>query len=45
MPDEELIGLAEGDKLWEPVTLTEQVNRMLADPQSESFVVAQARGI
>ncbi|TXT35717.1 MAG: hypothetical protein FD138_1246 [Planctomycetota bacterium] len=38
MPDEELNKLADGGKLRDPKTLTAQVNRMLADPKSESFV-------
>ncbi len=38
MPDDELNKLADGGKLRDSQTLTAQVNRMLADPKSESFV-------
>ncbi|MEZ5351268.1 MAG: DUF1592 domain-containing protein [Bryobacteraceae bacterium] len=37
MPDEELFGLADQDKLHEPAILDAQVARMLADPKSAGF--------
>ena len=37
-PDDELNKLADNKKLRDPKMLTAQVNRMLADPNSESFV-------
>ena len=38
IPDDELIGLAAKGRLRNPVTLEQQVRRMLADPRSEAFV-------
>jgi hypothetical protein len=38
VPDDELLGLAVGDKLKEPAVLEQQVRRMLADPRSEALV-------
>lgn len=38
MPDDELVKLADAGKLRDSKTLTAQVNRLLADPKSESFV-------
>jgi len=38
IPDEELLQLAEADKLHEPETLREQVSRMLNDDRSKSLV-------
>lgn len=38
MPDDELVKLADTSKLRDAKTLTAQVNRMLSDPKSESFV-------
>ncbi len=37
LPDDELLTLAEQDRLGEPDVLREQVRRMLADPRSEAF--------
>jgi hypothetical protein len=37
IPDDELLKLAEQGKLREPVVLTDQVKRMLADPRSSRF--------
>lgn len=37
MPDDELLELAEQDKLHEPQQLREQVERMLRDPKSAAF--------
>ncbi len=37
MPDEELLQLAEEGKLSEPMTLREQVERMLRDPKASAF--------
>ena len=37
IPDEELLALAEGDKLREPAVLAAQVKRMLADKKSSSL--------
>ncbi|TVQ02953.1 MAG: DUF1592 domain-containing protein, partial [Planctomycetaceae bacterium] len=37
MPDEELLTLAEGNELHRPERLTEQVERMLADPKAVAF--------
>jgi hypothetical protein len=37
MPDEELLALAEKQKLAEPLTLRNQVERMLKDPKAASF--------
>ncbi len=37
LPDEELLKLAEQNKLREPATLTAQVNRMLTDPRARRF--------
>jgi mono/diheme cytochrome c family protein len=39
MPDDELVALAESGRLNEPVTISQQVDRMLQDPRSEAFVV------
>jgi mono/diheme cytochrome c family protein len=39
IPDEELLTLAERGRLKEPAVLERQVQRMLADPRSESLVV------
>jgi mono/diheme cytochrome c family protein len=38
MPDDELFKLAGAGRLHDPVVLTAQVQRMLADPKSEQFV-------
>ncbi len=38
LPDEELLGLAEGGKLRNPSVLDQQVRRMLADRRSEALV-------
>ena len=38
IPDEELLNLAEHQKLHDPAVLTQQVRRMLADPRSESLM-------
>ena len=38
IPDEELLDLAEQNKLHEPSTLEAQVERMIADSRSEAFV-------
>ena len=38
MPDDELFRLAASGELLKPAILTKQVNRMLAEPQSEAFV-------
>ncbi|MFQ5982333.1 MAG: DUF1592 domain-containing protein [Woeseiaceae bacterium] len=38
IPDSELLAVAEAGHLWEPATLKEQVNRMIADPRFERFV-------
>ncbi len=38
IPDEELLGLAEGGKLHEPAVLQAQVTRMLADARASSLV-------
>jgi cytochrome c551/c552 len=38
IPDEELLHLAEHGKLRDPVVLTAQVKRMLADPKSKALV-------
>lgn len=38
MPDDELMGLAEANKLSDPAMLREQVNRMLDDPKSLAFI-------
>lgn len=38
LPDEELIALAEADKLSRPETLHAQVERLLNDPRAERFV-------
>jgi len=37
IPDDELLDLAEKNKLREPAVLTQQVRRMLADPRSAAF--------
>jgi hypothetical protein len=37
MPDAELSGLADGDKLHEPAVLQAQVKRMLADPRARAL--------
>jgi hypothetical protein len=37
IPDDELLDLAEKNKLREPAVLTQQVKRMLADPRSAAF--------
>jgi hypothetical protein len=37
MPDEELLQLAEAGKLSQPMTLREQVERMLRDPKASAF--------
>jgi cytochrome c551/c552 len=37
IPDEELLGLAEKNKLSEPAVLSAQVSRLLADPRSKAF--------
>jgi hypothetical protein len=37
MPDDELLGLAEGGKLRAPATLDAQVKRLLADPRSSAL--------
>ncbi len=37
IPDDELLALAEQEKLREPAVLTTQVKRMLADPRSRRF--------
>jgi cytochrome c5 len=37
MPDEELLLLAEAGKLSQPITLREQVERMLRDPKASAF--------
>jgi len=37
MPDDELLGLAEADKLHDPAVLDAQVRRMLADPRASAF--------
>ena len=37
MPDDELLGLAEADKLHDPVVLDAQVNRMIADKKAAAF--------
>jgi Protein of unknown function (DUF1592)/Protein of unknown function (DUF1588)/Protein of unknown function (DUF1587)/Protein of unknown function (DUF1585)/Protein of unknown function (DUF1595)/Planctomycete cytochrome C len=38
IPDDELLGLAEHNKLSDPAVLSAQVNRMLADRRSEALV-------
>jgi cytochrome c551/c552 len=38
IPDDELLNLAEQNKLHDPVVLTQQVRRMLADAKSEALV-------
>ena len=38
IPDDELINLADQDRLSDPVVLEQQVERMLSDPRSESLV-------
>jgi mono/diheme cytochrome c family protein len=38
IPDEELLGLAEEDRLHEPAVLERQVRRMLTDPQATALV-------
>jgi hypothetical protein len=38
IPDEELLGLAEGNHLSDPQVLGRQVRRMLADPKSKALV-------
>lgn len=38
MPDRELLSLAFAGKLQDPTVRTQQLDRMLADPKSESFV-------
>ena len=38
IPDEELLGLAEGNQLSDPKVLERQVRRMLADPRSKALV-------
>ena len=38
LPDEELLALAEANKLSEPATLVAQVRRMLADERSEALI-------
>ena len=38
MPDQELLDLAKRKRLSRPAILKEQVDRMLADPKSESFI-------
>jgi mono/diheme cytochrome c family protein len=38
IPDEDLLKLAEEDKLSEPALLSSQVDRMLTDPRSSAFV-------
>src|SRR5581483_6219792 len=38
IPDDELLGLAEKNRLHEPAVLKQQVKRMLADPRSEALV-------
>lgn len=43
MPDAELSRLAKAGQLRDPATLTKQVDRMLADPLSEGFVLGFAR--
>lgn len=40
IPDEELLDLANGGKLHEPVTLEQQVKRMFADPRARTSLVA-----
>ena len=37
-PDQQLLALAEENKLSEPQTLRQQVNRLIADPRSDAFV-------
>jgi mono/diheme cytochrome c family protein len=38
IPDEELLSLAEANRLHEPKTLARQIQRMLADPKSDALV-------
>jgi hypothetical protein len=38
IPDDELLTLAEANRLRQPATLAKQVQRMLADPKSEALV-------
>ena len=38
IPDDELLGLAIGEKLKEPAVLEQQVRRMLADPRAQALV-------
>ncbi len=38
IPDDELLNLAEQDRLNQPAVLEQQVQRMLADPRSKAFV-------
>jgi hypothetical protein len=38
IPDDELLGLAEADRLSDPVVLRGQVERMLADPRASALV-------
>lgn len=38
IPDDELLTLAQANRLRDPATLTKQVQRMLADPKSEALV-------
>jgi len=38
IPDEELVQLASEDRLHEPEVLEQQVQRMIADPRSDSFI-------
>ncbi|HUG66985.1 MAG TPA: DUF1592 domain-containing protein [Pirellulaceae bacterium] len=38
MPDEDLLALAAAGRLHDPVEVTSQVQRMLADPKSDQFV-------
>ena len=38
VPDEELLGLAEGNQLSDPKVLEREVRRMLADPRSKALV-------
>src|SRR5712691_7699077 len=37
IPDDELLGIAEGGKLKDPAVLEQQARRMLADPRSKAF--------
>lgn len=38
IPDDELLALAEADKLSDPQTLNQQIKRMLADPRSVALI-------